>query len=446
VNAAFAPSGLSRQTVSPASAYTGVAPEEYSHGPDEYISRDHDVFKAIHHLSIGPNDVISPEDDPLRSGHVYRSVGGVDVDTSHVHQSHGAFGQFDADRELAANVSAKKGLYVNSTFEAAFRAPVEESMEPPSPKGGYLEPYYHCFALARPQDVLEAVSGNLRDQAVDVEPRPQKFKLVCAGYHGSGKISFKVRMYRVKPAPGSPVADGGVDGTGSRYVLEFQRRSGDCIRFSEIYRAAIAALNARGYVRVNIPSSPKSHLSSSVNTQLEVSKLPDTVRFLVQMAKSEYCDVMSEGIRTLCDLSADSAAQPVLIAEGVFDLFLTNSDNEMEDVHRCSVTGLANLATKREPQCKSLVSHGCVRSLIRSMKDQSSTPQIVRETARLLVSISEQVGRDMILTDEAEAAKALQDLMCSPDPVVRQHADNLQRFVGHTSDDILAPGPRTTQV
>jgi len=423
-------------TVSPGDAFKGIpvsADEAFQaqmySGSHAFMSAEPEVFKAITHLTIDQDrSAVMPS--TMQSPDVFRSL---DKGPTLIATNPYLLDQFDSQPH------AKKGLVDNfSSLALSSTLPsADEQTEPPSPKGGYLEPYYHNFTVAKPQDVLQATETSLRDNSCDVESKPHKFKLVCATYQGSGKISFKVRIYRVKATPGVPTEFGsGVDGVGTRYCIEFQRRSGDCVRFSEIYRAAMSALSSRGFVRVNIPPSPKSPFAPSVPTELEVSKLGDTVKFLVQMASSEYCDVMVEGMRTLCDLSSDASAKQTLIAEGVFDLFLSNCGNELEDVNRCSLTGLANLAESRPQQCSDLVSKGTVRSLIRNIKDKSCpTPQIVRETTRLLVHVSEQVGRDMIQTGAAEdAQRALQELMCSSDPVVRHHADQLQQFVGADDD------------
>lgn len=436
LNASFGQSA----TVSPASAFKGipVTPDEawqaqmYS-GSNAFMSAEPEVFKAISHLSIDQDrSAIMPS--TMQPPDVFRSL-----DKGPTVVASNYLDQFDSQPQTKKGLDSFSLLGLSSTLPSS-----DDQIEPPSPKGGYLEPYYHTFTVARPHDVLQATETTLRDNSCDVESKPHKFKLVCATYQGSGKISFKVRIYRVKATPGVPNEFGsGVDGVGTRYCIEFQRRSGDCVRFSEIYRAAMSALNNRGFVHVTIPPSPKSPFAPSIPAELEVSKLGDTVKFLVQMASSEYCDVMVEGMRTLCDLSSDSSAKQTLIAEGVFDLFLSNCGNEVEDVNRCSLTGLANLAEDRPQQCTDLVSKGTVRSLIRNIKDKTCpTPQIVRETARLLVHVSEQVGRDMIQSGAVEDAhRALNELMCSSDPVVRNHADQLKQFVGADDDSF-----GTTQV
>jgi hypothetical protein len=71
----------------------------------------------------------------------------------------------------------------------------------------------------------------------------------------------------------------------------------------------------------------------------------------------------------LADLSAPaSKVQDALISEGGLDMFIDELQCKFEDVHRCAVTGIANLTRDKGP-CEALARvFDCLDTLISSAR------------------------------------------------------------------------------
>jgi len=333
-------------------------------------------------------------------------------------------------------------------------------LEPPAPKGGFVEEGSslalspHC----KPRDVFLAVMCFLREKNLDCVPKEEKFKLCCATYVGHEKTFFKCRIFAL------PV---------KRYLLEFQRRSGNAVLFYDLFRETARFLQQQHMLADDavVPSpppgsplsvqplplslrddalappsltAPPSPVASPAD--LDPSKAKGAVRSLCEMGKSPYRDVRRQALRSLASFSSDTGLQKVLREEGAFDIFVAALSAECEDANRCAISGLANLAKSQEISCRQLVQQGCVRHLLSTVRQKGGnggtkgfTPQVVREIARLLVNVREKLGREILPRCDkvdaqaecvAEAREALHSLMCSSDPVVRQHADTLHDVLG----------------
>jgi len=109
----------------------------------------------------------------------------------------------------------------------------EISVEPPLAPGGYLEPFYHFVSHAKPAHLFDLISETLHSllrqklicHAIDIELIPRKFKVKCVAYPpGELKLQFVCRVFRLDS-----------DEQGKRYALEFQRRSGCVLQFSDLW-------------------------------------------------------------------------------------------------------------------------------------------------------------------------------------------------------------------
>jgi hypothetical protein len=313
-----------------------------------------------------------------------------------------------------------KELFVTPMLEVLPSAASSDRPDPPAPKGGYLEPLHHvlCSEGADPTHLLLNCLDCLRAQGVDCVAKDAKFKIDCSAYYEGSKLTFKVRVYSL-PKP--------------KYCLEFQRRSGNSMRFSQIYRASLLHLDSRRLLAEEAisclpPSAPVPVAAPSFDT----AKAADAVDSLRQMASSSYIDVGFEAVRALSELASDPSLQPTLLAGGILEVFIQGVRSESEDLRRCAVTGCANLADRHAPACRELVRGGCVRLILETIKNHGAdgqpkdyTPQLVREMARLLVNVRKELGRDMIVSAQSEAVQAHEKMCHSSDAIVRQHADML---------------------
>jgi len=301
--------------------------------------------------------------------------------------------------------------------------------EPPAPKGGYVEPNYHATlsSFRLPMDALTAVQHFLRSQSIDFYDCPAKYKLNCAAYFEGAKIPFKVRIYTIS----TPL---------KRYVIEFQRRSGNTLRFGEIYRLAMLSLYDEGLLSegFEVPPEDLPCLSSVPRPTLHLDKAPATISILLQMASSSYEDVQCEALRSLSEISTEQALrQPQqILNDNVLEAFIAYSNSEIEDARRCAVTGMANLTEPcdvlAKTFCHTLVARGLVEQFCHDIckSDEIFTPQIMRETSRLLVNIAQSVGARMYDGLDREAAtEAFGKLNLSADPAVRKYAERIGQLM-----------------
>jgi hypothetical protein len=313
-----------------------------------------------------------------------------------------------------------KETFADQILQVLPSASTSERPEPPAPKGGYLEPLHHVLlaANADPTHSFIHCLDSLREQGVDCVSKDAKFKIDCCAYHEGAKLTFKVRVYSL-PKP--------------KYCMEFQRRSGNSMRFSQIYRACLLHLDSRRLLAEEAMSClPPAPPVPAAAVSFDTAKAADAVDSLRQMASSSYIDVVCEAVRALSELASDPSLQPTLLAGGILEVFIEGVRSESEDLRRCAVTGCANLADRHAAACRELVRVGCVRLILETIKNHGAdgqpkdyTPQLVREMARLLVNVRKELGRDMLASAQTEALQAHEKMCHSSDAIVRQHADML---------------------
>jgi hypothetical protein len=304
-----------------------------------------------------------------------------------------------------------KQLFVDPMYDSLYSS-VER--DPPPPKGNYLEPLHHvyCAANANPLEVHGASFKSLVAQGVDCVPN-------------ESKLVFKVRVYTLPER---------------KYCLEFQRRSGNSMRFCHIYRTCLGDLVTMGLLCDDALSSvsPLPPLMSSRVAPFDSSKAADAVTSLRQMASSTYVDVVCEAVRAL----SDSSLQVILLQGGILEIFIKGMQSDSEDLRRCGVTGCANLVINQANACRELVRVGCVRRILETIQTEGAdggaknyTPQLVREMARLLVNIRQELGREMLTASVSNEAQLAHEKMChSNDAIVRQHADMLSDILRGSID------------
>jgi len=104
------------------------------------------------------------------------------------------------------------------------------------------------------------------------------------------------------------------------------------------------------------------------------------------------------------------------------DILLESLHTKFEDVHRCALTALANLAEKRVDVCRKIMSGHHVRQVYELTN--SETLQVVRESARILSNIGDQLGHSIV---DAEFKRTLYGLSSCTDPSARQRANHLMQ-------------------
>jgi len=151
-----------------------------------------------------------------------------------------------------------------------------------------------------------------------------------------------------------------------------------------------------------------------------------TVKSLLNMIQSKCVDLKQQGIVTLADLTAaDPKVQKMMIEVGVADAFIEELACENVDVHRCAVTGLANLCQDRDSVCAKLQECGGIKTLQQLAK--SETPQVVREAARLLAHVGTALGTKVV---DVEFKQTLKHIRGCRDARARQHISGLVELLG----------------
>jgi len=266
----------------------------------------------------------------------------------------------------------------------------------------YIDPHYHFACKAQATELYQTVISTVKRHGVDVESKPEKFRMKCKSYPNGALLCFVVRVYR--------------DTKKSESVVECQRRTGCVLRFAELYKALKGQF---------IPSA----LSIATTKDVEMSHehAQETTQCLLLMASSHFVDVKSKAVEALASLSGqDRNVQDILIKSGSVSLLLEGCAKfqKVEDVHRPSLTALANLSDGRADVCRTIAEKN-LRCL--SEYTGKENPHVVRECARVLTNIGHNLKdtlRDMDCMNTA-----VKNLSRSSDPLALRCAQELETCI-----------------
>jgi len=290
----------------------------------------------------------------------------------------------------------------------------QSTPDPPEVPGGYLEPAYHFLTQSRPMTVFHTLVTYFHANNVDYTVKQDKFKLKCVSYNGGPRLSFNVRIFTI-------------DSDSKQYAVEFQRRSGDIIQFSEIYRGCKTHLEGEGYTAVTSSKqmTVRAFAPPPLDVEVTVDQARDTMKCLVQMAGSNCADVKAKAVEALAEMTKDQdvKVQQMIVADGGLEMLIESLDSSYEDVHCSAVTGVANLTHDREDACRQVLDRSsCLFKLV-----NSETPQVVRESARAIENIGCTLGKSVV---DGVFRKHLDLLSYSKDPVARAYATRLVQTLG----------------
>lgn len=378
-----------------------------------------DVFRSL----STPSDL---ESDSLRSPPLFRS--GYDTDlSSPLSRSVIESGYSTSDILPPPKLVSSKSTGSSFTLRAqsvdfqsvAFSKDLPK--EPPPVPGGYLEPSYHFISRSKPSSLLasipQAFLALLNKKAVsygiDYDVIPQKYKVKCIAYPlGEPKVPFVCRVFFLEP-----------DDKGKRYALEFQRRSGDVIQFSDLWAKCKRYFQENGFL-VSDKTLPQRAPLPKLDCEATEEQSRETLQNLLQMATSKCCDVKSQAVAQLCKMSTEEQNQTLMIQEeGCLDAFIAAANCPDEDVHRCAVSALANLAHNRAPVCRKIADKNGVQRLC--TLSTSRTKEIVRESLRALLSLTQSLG-SRILDDGCQ--RVMESHQDSRDPFTQQAIQYLRKL------------------
>ena len=154
--------------------------------------------------------------------------------------------------------------------------------------------------------------------------------------------------------------------------------------------------------------------------QITVESQLDGLKCLVAMGRSDCVDVRCGAISALADMSSEPSMREAMVNIGCVPLFLECIPCSYADIHRCAVTGLANLLLNTERsmiECL-FTDEAIKRSLCQLIHSQC--PMVVRETARILSVIAKQWKDDV--KKDSEFRSCVQSLSAHDDPLARTYA------------------------
>jgi hypothetical protein len=161
----------------------------------------------------------------------------------------------------------------------------------------------------------------------------------------------------------------------------------------------VKQLAIRSWSAPTLPAGPsfcKEHICS-------------TIRSLLAMTASPCIDIKLQGVLALAELSCspsfasavssgssdDFSLHEVLVSEGCCATFLSCLPDSHVDLHRASLTALANLCETQTDLCRQLVADD--RHLSALMKlAHSDTYQVVRQCARIWSSCASSMGHQLL--------------------------------------------------
>jgi len=298
---------------------------------------------------------------------------------------------------------------LQSPLIQSFPAPVVTHVPPSPPE--YIDPCYNFGCQIQATELYASVLSYMKRNGVDVEPKPEKFRMKCKSYSSGALLCFVIRIYR--------------DTKKSESVVECQRRTGCVLRFSELYKTLKKQI---------FDSNRDSVVSTPRRDEINTEHAQETTKCLLLMASSNYVDVKSKAVEALASLSGqDRTVQDILIKNGSVNLLLEGcvKYDKVEDVHRPSLTALANLSDGRADVCRAIAESSlrCLSEKYTSPKE--NCPQVVRECARVLTNIG--VNLKDTMRDVDSVNTAVMNLSRSNDPLALQCARKLEDCLGMCS-------------
>jgi len=166
-----------------------------------------------------------------------------------------------------------------------------------------------------------------------------------------------------------------------KYIIEVQRVGGDAFGFIDIVRAA------RYFFPHLKDTSKLGNLKSLIYKppviEVEVD-VTGTIKHIFFMASSDFCDVQSEALTVLADMSSQKKVQEEICSNGL-KLLLERTKSPVPTVHRCAVAILANVFESHNIKQNELYPE--LKSSIQQLSLESTIPQVLRDCVRCITSI-----------------------------------------------------------
>lgn len=215
----------------------------------------------------------------------------------------------------------------------------ESLPEPLSPPGGFVEPSYHIVSTTHIDRLHNAVISTLEENNVDIIGKNDPFCLECVAFKSFHRLSFRVYFFKAPEMSGT-----------NSYFVEFQRRLGDSLMFSNLYASLTA--NLFRLDMVTHPKSPSKRLErlnlkfgSENELQKDHSKCLQT---FLSGIESDLCDLQVPYLEGLATLTSIKGTLRSLLCSHLqkngLEIFRKCLTSSHEDVSRCALAILAHAA------------------------------------------------------------------------------------------------------
>lgn len=258
----------------------------------------------------------------------------------------------------------------------------------------FLEPN-HYFSSKSAEEIISTINDCLKN-AENVDFTFKESTFVCLVYVHHASIELWINLYRNE------------NNEYNKYIIEFQRRSGDAYSFCEVVRSIKAFLQVHSVISLpsssfsssslwnakakekasSILSSSKhlSHLSSPSLPPLPPLKVTTEsiqacVRHMLSMVSQGYTDVRISALHTLANMSTEKEVVDIIESEEHLQTLLSCLSDETTDVHRLATTILANVCMTSSTS-RSFVRKNGIHILID--RSSSSVRRVTIESLRAL--------------------------------------------------------------
>jgi hypothetical protein len=386
------------------------------------------IFSQLSNVSQGtfmPEEIIyrSIPSIPIEEEKVYRSYS----EDTNIKSAYASFSSMDSysGKDFYPSISTSAAAYIDDTT-------VDVNILPPEvPSGGYLEPgsTVACRDKVKPAEVLRSVKESLAANNVDFRNDPfpdcgpadnqsysdlssfsdcsvisstdaldislfpseasSPYILHCLCYPNGSPVPFMVSIFRK-------------DDVGQQLVVEFQKRMGCSVQFAQVYLRLRKELFDKGVIDEQDSGNESSFSSMAPPPLPELmddnqvqQNASASIKALMQMVDADYSDVKIQGLESLSHLSCERSAQEALAAsEDSLSKLVETAKEKPEPIHRPAIATLANIvANKRTAVAKYICGKGICDAALLLLN--SSVPQVVRDSARLIAGLSTSLGSDL---------------------------------------------------
>eukprot|EP00440_Ansanella_granifera_P053806 gb/GFBE01058328.1/.p1 GENE.gb/GFBE01058328.1/~~gb/GFBE01058328.1/.p1 ORF type:complete len:427 (+),score=82.11 gb/GFBE01058328.1/:1-1281(+) len=278
----------------------------------------------------------------------------------------------------------------------------ESVLPPPTPTDSFWSYEVTTFYLTTqaPFTIGNALLDFLGQEAASItKVNHKKYSIKVEVFMESVMCTLKIRTY----SHSSEVPN--------TYAIEFQRRSGDCVTFNQVYQ------KAQSYMKSNFDSlSPSSQQetplllpaialqhSSPTSSDAEISPLLDMAGLV------EFPGLQAESATALAEMAKDPIAASTLCTESAFKEFQKLLQSDQTDVAYPTACLLKSLA-----QCPEAFVYfaldGFLQLMIDKVRSRTGTAQLVRrELAQALQSATSQSALHMDELDRDMVKRSLND-------------------------------------